>query len=285
MSSALFIPAPLAETDSRARSQALRRAVERVLQQVLDLSSIVSLQLSCSLLVDGPVVLERRGTPRRPSENGGPSTLSIRVLPLPGTQHVPEAMLWVSATSEQGFAEALAVPVLLAAVLDSEVSRMIAENTARGALEIANRDPATGLGNRRAWMNTLHVEAGRTVRSGRPLTVVILDIDGLKAVNDLHGHAAGDELIARTAAALISTRRSTDQVCRLGGDEFGITAPDTSAAAAALLASRIRACLEDRGVRISLGWAVSGGRDVEDLWQRADAAMYADKRLRRSAVL
>jgi diguanylate cyclase (GGDEF)-like protein len=281
MSSALFIPAPQVESDTRARADALHRAVENVLQQVLDLSSIVALELSSPLLLDGPVVVERRQRPRRAPEGTG-STLSIRVLPLPATQHVPEATLWVSSTTERGFQEASVLPVLLSALLDSEISRLVAENTARGALEIANRDPATGLGNRRAWMHTLQVEAGRTIRTGRPLAVLILDIDGLKAVNDVHGHAAGDELIARTASALITTRRVTDQVCRLGGDEFGITAPDTDAASASMLANRMRSCLEDRGVRVSLGWAVSQGvGDVEDLWQRADTAMYADKRARR----
>jgi diguanylate cyclase (GGDEF)-like protein len=110
----------------------------------------------------------------------------------------------------------------------------------------------------------------------------VLDLDGLKAVNDAHGHAAGDELIVRTAQALASARRATDEVCRLGGDEFGIVAPDTDAEQAALLAHRIRDSLRRHHVAVSLGFAVSGREStVDQLWQQADAAMYEDKRSRR----
>jgi diguanylate cyclase (GGDEF)-like protein len=280
VSAALFVPPPLAEGDSRARSDSLRRCLEAVLQRVLADTQLLTLQVSCTLLLDGPVVAERPPGTSPP----GDGTLSFTGHMIPPTSHVPEATLWVSANSETGRHEAHAVPAMLSAYMEAEMSRLIAESTARGALEIANRDPATGLGNRRAWLHTLHVEAGRSRRTGRPITILILDIDGLKQVNDAYGHAAGDALIARAADALAGARRATDVVCRLGGDEFGIAAADTDPMAAEALAARIRESLLQQGVNVSLGWATSSHLGIDDLWQRADAAMYEEKRARRAGV-
>jgi diguanylate cyclase (GGDEF)-like protein len=274
---ALFVPPPLAEADSRTRSEAMRRCLQAVLSRVLAETNLITLQVGCSLLLDGPVVAERMPGTTPP----GDGTLSFTSHAIPASSHVPEASLIVSANSEVGRSEVHAVPVMLSAYMEAEMSRLIAETTARGALEIANRDPATGLGNRRAWLHTLHVEAGRARRTNRPITIVILDIDGLKQVNDSYGHAAGDALIGRAADALSGARRATDVVCRLGGDEFGIAAPDTDPLAAEALAERVREGLLQRGVNVSLGWATSAHLGIDDLWQRADAAMYQDKRSRR----
>lgn len=277
MSAALFIPAPHAATDTRLRSDALSRCLDQLLQQLLEATDLLTLQVSCPLLLDGPVCAQRttggRGLQAR--------VLSVEVLTIPATQHVPEASLLVAATDDAALQAARALPVLLSAVMESELSRLIAEATARGALEIANRDPATGLGNRRAWLHTLRLESGRAQRTGSPFTIVILDIDGLKAVNDSQGHAAGDALIIRAGLALAQARRATDVVCRLGGDEFGIAAPDTDPLQARLLATRLRASLEAQSVPVSIGWATGTGHGtVDDVWQQADASMYEDKRSR-----
>ena len=277
MSALVFVPPPVAEGDARARSDALRKCLQQVLDRLLAQTRLLTLQVWCSLLLDGPVVAERPPGSCPP----GDGTLSFTSHVIPATSHVPDATLWVSANSEIGRTEAHAVPVMLSAYMESEMSRLIAETTARGAMEIANRDPATGLGNRRAWLQTLHVEAGRARRTGRPITIIILDIDGLKQVNDSYGHAAGDSLIGRAAAALSGARRATDVVCRLGGDEFGIAAADTDATAAEVLAARIREGLLEQGVSVSLGSATSAHLGIDDLWQRADAAMYEEKRSRR----
>ena len=277
MTTALYVPPPTVDGDARAKSDALRACLERVLQRVLADTQLLTLQVSSPLILDGPVVAEREpGT-----APAGDGSLSFTGHVIPPTPSVPEAVLWVSAASAQARAEAHAVPVMLSAFMEAEMSRLVAESTARGALEIANRDPATGLGNRRSWLQTLHLEAGRARRTGRPITIVILDIDGLKQVNDRFGHAAGDALIARAAAALTAARRATDVVCRLGGDEFGIAAPDTDHVQAGALSSRLREALEAQGVRVSLGWATSAHMGMDDLWQRADVAMYEDKRTRR----
>lgn len=183
------------------------------------------------------------------------------------------------------------LPGLLAALVDAELARHDAERArdqaeaaTHAALRMANVDALTGLGNRRAWVQALRQECSRASRGSGDLAVVVLDIDGLKAVNDAQGHAAGDELISRTAQALARASRTTDVVCRLGGDEFGVAAPGTSVEQASVLVDRITGLLALEGVRASVGVAVSascaGGPD--ELWQRADTAMYAVKRARTS---
>lgn len=277
MSTAVRLPSPALEADFRRRGEMLVEVVESLLTTALESSSLLYLQVSCPLLHPGPVVVERRG----PS---GPSTGAMTVVSkqIPSSVHVPAGTVVIAGADDAAVAESRLLPILLSAVMDAEVRRQVAENAMRGALEIANRDPATGLGNRRAWLQSLRVEASRAHRSGRPLSVLVLDLDGLKAVNDAHGHAAGDELIVRTAQALSSARRATDEVCRLGGDEFGIVAPDTDGDQAAALAHRVRDLLARHHVPVSLGWAVSGREStVDQLWQQADAAMYEDKRSKR----
>lgn len=280
VNTAPYVPSPTGSTDPQGRSQALRGSTQRLLRAVMDSTSLLLLEVHCPLVLDGPVTAERaRGT--SVSHRAG-TQMIVRQLRIPPTDRLLESVLMVVATDEEALAEARSLPILLSQLLDAHLARMIAESTARGALEIANRDPATGLGNRRAWMQKLTVECARAVRTKRPLTVLILDIDGLKGINDVYGHAAGDRHIARTAAALVRAARTTDQVCRLGGDEFGIAAPDTDVVQAQLLAARLRSCLLEEDLRVSIGWAVSEeNADLDDLWQKADASMYDDKRARQ----
>jgi diguanylate cyclase (GGDEF)-like protein len=280
VTTAPYVPSPTVSTDLQGRSLALRGSLQRLLRAVMDSTSLLLLEVHCPLVLDGPVTAERaRGT----SVNHQAGTqLLVRQLRIPATDRLPESQLMVVATDEATLAEARSLPVLLSQLLDAHLARMVAESTARGALEIANRDPATGLGNRRAWMQKLSVECARAVRTHRPLTVLILDIDGLKGINDVYGHAAGDRHITRTADALVRAARTTDQVCRLGGDEFGVAAPDTDAVQAQLLAARLRSCLVEEDLQVSIGWAVSeDSARLDDLWQQADASMYDNKRSRQ----
>lgn len=278
MTSATHVPPPAVSIDLHGRSQALRGSLQRLLRGVMDTTSLLLLEVQCPLVLDGPVTAERaRGT----AVSYG-TQLMIRRLRIPATDRLPESVLTVIAGDETTLAQARSLPILLSQLLDAHLARMIAETTARGALEIANRDPGTGLGNRRAWMQKLSVECARAVRTGRPLTVLILDIDGLKGINDVYGHAEGDRHIARTADALVRAARTTDQVCRLGGDEFGVAAPDTDPEQARLLAARLRRCLLEEDLQVSIGWSVSeDGVELDDLWHQADASMYADKRSRQ----
>lgn len=175
------------------------------------------------------------------------------------------------------------VAALLARLVASETARQQSVRAARAALVIANRDPDTSLGNRRAWVSALRLEAARATRQGRCSAVVVIDLDGLKTINDRDGHSAGDRLITRTAEALLSTCRETDVLCRLGGDEFGMVAPDTSEEQVAGLLQRLRHVLAAEGVRASIGAALlEPGSDIHAAWHEADARMYADKARRRS---
>jgi diguanylate cyclase (GGDEF)-like protein len=277
MTTATQVPPPAVSIDAQGRSQALRGSLQRLLRGVMDTTSLLLLEVQCPLVLDGPVTAERaRGTA---GSSGTGTQLMIRRLRIPATDRLPESVLTGDETT---LAQARSLPILLSQLLDAHLARMVAETTARGALEIANRDPGTGLGNRRAWMQKLRVECARAVRSGRPLTVLILDIDGLKGINDVYGHAAGDRHIARTADALVRAARTTDEVCRLGGDEFGVAAPDTDPEQARLLAARLRRCLLEEDLQVSIGWSVSeDGVQLDDLWHQADASMYADKRSRQ----
>ena len=118
--------------------------------------------------------------------------------------------------------------------LEAERVRLIAE-----LRETAMRDQLTGLPNRRAWRDRLAQELAGAARSGRPLSVAVVDLDGLKQVNDTHGHEQGDQLIRRSAHAWAGAVRRADFLARLGGDEFVVLLPDCTEAAAAEIARRI----------------------------------------------
>jgi diguanylate cyclase (GGDEF)-like protein len=175
---------------------------------------------------------------------------------------------------------------LLSLVLDADLEHYAAESAARTAAAHAETDALTGLLNRRGWERCLAVEQERTRRFGDPCTLLILDLDGLKEINDSLGHSAGDDHLRRAAAALLAAVRDGDEVARLGGDEFGIIATQTGAAAGARLQRRVSAALARAGVACSSGRAqLSAKLSAAAAWERADAEMYADKRLRKSAVL
>jgi diguanylate cyclase (GGDEF)-like protein len=150
--------------------------------------------------------------------------------------------------------------------------------------EAAKTDPLTGLSNRRAFDVMFEEEIYRATRSERPLALMLVDLDGLKAINDDHGHAAGDVALKRVADVLRSHRR-TDRCARLGGDEFAVLLPDTDSRSASQVAQRlcaaIRAGVElGYSVTLSLGIATTqaDGATAEDLHHAADMALYTAKR-------
>jgi diguanylate cyclase (GGDEF)-like protein/PAS domain S-box-containing protein len=155
-----------------------------------------------------------------------------------------------------------------------------------GQLEtLASEDTLTGIGNRRAWEERCIVELRRAARSGEPLSIAMLDVDDLKAVNDSHGHAAGDRLLRGTAAAGGQAIRATDFIARLGGDEFGLLLPNcTGAGAEEVLARMLR--LMPTGQMFSAGVATWDGHEqLASLVARADAALYDDKPSRGHSAL
>ncbi len=172
---------------------------------------------------------------------------------------------------------------LLGVLLAHELRLMEVERRAERAEDAAHTDGLTGLANRRAWDSALAAESARADRYATATSVVVLDVDGLKELNDRQGHPAGDELLRRTAAVLRQGLRGADLAARLGGDEFGVVLPVTDAAAARGLVARLRERVGAAGVAVSVG--VATGRAGEDLglvWAQADAAMYQDKAHRAS---
>jgi len=168
---------------------------------------------------------------------------------------------------------------LLAVLLVQELERQELQRRFELAELAALTDPLTGVGNRRAWDRLLDAEEARCRRYGSVASLVAIDLDELKRVNDRDGHAAGDRLLCRTAQVIDSTRRAADVVARLGGDEFGVLAVECDEPAAKVLADRLRGALEAAGIRASVGHATrQPSGSLAQAWSAADAEMYAHKR-------
>lgn len=140
----------------------------------------------------------------------------------------------------------------------------------------SHSDELTGALNRRGFEAKVSLEMRRALRHGRPLSVVLLDLDNFKDVNDEAGHAAGDYVLKSVTGQWMSMSRSSDIVGRLGGDEFAMLLPETDADDAAILMRRLR-----QYANHPWSWGVAQlrqGDTVESLLNRADLAMYDDKR-------
>jgi diguanylate cyclase (GGDEF)-like protein len=172
---------------------------------------------------------------------------------------------------------------LLSSVLDADGAAVRAARELERATSEAETDALTGLLNRRGWERWLAREEDRFRRFGDPACVVMMDLDGLKTVNDTEGHDAGDRFIRRTAETLTRVVRGDDPLARLGGDEFGMVA-SVGVDDAERLADRLQAVLLDADVSCSLGIApfrVDAG--FATAMAEADAAMYENKRIRKRA--
>ncbi|MDI9245009.1 sensor domain-containing diguanylate cyclase [Marinobacter sp. CHS3-4] len=176
--------------------------------------------------------------------------------------------------------------------------------TSKRALEKANQqleklsmtDRLTGLLNRGTWENLLDAEFERYRRYGQPTCLVMFDIDHFKAVNDTHGHLAGDEVIKHTAQVTKASVRQSDTVGRYGGEEFGIILPETGADGARIICERIRETIAASTVKtdvaditytVSIGIApISEKPENYMQWlQQADEALYAGKEGGRNRVV
>jgi diguanylate cyclase (GGDEF)-like protein len=246
-------------------------------------------------LASGAVGLDDGGS-------GGPDAYS----PVTGTAWVVRAMLPGSTLATVSslrvavfsFCAALALLFLVAVLMvdralrgrDRSEAALIIQSAAME--HAAMHDPLTGLPNRLLFNDRLQHGISNARRSGRPMALFVLDIDGFKALNDALGHSAGDAVLRETAARLQASVRVSDTVARLGGDEFVIVAVDADPAQAELISAKVRQrmaepmTVEDRQVPVglSIGQAAfpEDGGEPAQLLRRADTNMYRDKRARKS---
>ena len=155
-------------------------------------------------------------------------------------------------------------------------------------------DPVTGLANGRVFQERLQEEQERVARYGGPLSLLLIDLDGLKQINDRYGHRAGTDALVKVAGAIRRSARASDLTARWGGDEFAVLAPQTAGAAALRLGERIRSALGEAAgggvpITVSIGVATldpaTQGAAAKSLWEQADAALYEAKRQGRDRAL
>jgi diguanylate cyclase (GGDEF)-like protein/PAS domain S-box-containing protein len=172
------------------------------------------------------------------------------------------------------------------------------ESAYRSAREQAQKDPLTGLANRRSLTAFVTEQLALSGRSGRRFSLMMLDLDHFKAVNDRLGHAAGDQVLTEVARILNDSCREIDLAARYGGEEFTIVLPATTTEQARSIAERIRAQVQERcfaadstagppahALTLSIGIAEAGPEDdLTSLISRADAALYVAKLEGRNRV-
>lgn len=193
----------------------------------------------------------------------------------------------------------VAIPALVVPPLGWVVTTLSIEADAaqRAAEGMAMTDPLTGLCNRRHFLSVATREFGRAMRIQRPLSILILDIDHFKSINDTHGHAIGDKVLIHVAQTCLGCTRPFDTLARLGGEEFVILLPETGLETGLAIAERVRAAVaNDVGMHppggaairttLSIGVAVlaHGDDGIQPVMERADDAMYTAKNSGRNRV-
>jgi len=153
---------------------------------------------------------------------------------------------------------------------------------------LANTDPLTGLANRRRLMEQFEREFRRALRYGRPLSLVYLDLDGFKTINDHFGHMFGDDVLQGVAKSMLAVLRAADLLARVGGEEFALLLPETGLEGASNVANKLRRALNAYSAQLgpavpplTFSAGISRLRDAdasfEDMLARADAAQYLAK--------
>lgn len=187
------------------------------------------------------------------------------------------------------------VGVLVYDVTDVALQKLALEETKADLTRQAQTDALTGLYNRGHWEECLNLEFRRYRRTHQTPSLIILDIDHFKRVNDSYGHAAGDEVIRQLANLLKTTLRTTDVIGRLGGEEFGVILIDTEGKPAEMLANRLRKRVEemeirfdDQDIKITSSFGVTelsdDFSDVEHWYTTTDLGLYDSKHAGRNSV-
>jgi two-component system, cell cycle response regulator len=220
----------------------------------------------------------------------------ILISALADTQHVVEGL---DRGANDYVTKPIVVPILIArieALLRASALVRQLEVQTELLSKLAAFDDLTGVYNRRSLFHALETELSRSHRYGRTLSLMMLDLDHFKAVNDRHGHGAGDTVLRQVAQAVQSVVRTMDVVCRYGGEEFCVILPETNPAGAARAAERVRAAVEknpiqtsvaELAVTVSIGvatWVPDGTEQLPDLLAEADRALLEAKRLGRNRV-
>jgi diguanylate cyclase (GGDEF)-like protein/PAS domain S-box-containing protein len=185
-------------------------------------------------------------------------------------------------------------PVLLIGISDITRRRKLEDDLRLRATV----DGLTGIANRNHFIDTGDLEMHRARRYARPLSVVLIDLDHFKQINDTYGHAVGDAVIKSVVRACLGSLRTIDRMGRLGGEEFAALLPETNREGAAIVAERLRAAIAAAAIDIegrepltttaSIGVASLADTDatrIEGLIARADRALYAAKRAGRNRVI
>jgi len=178
------------------------------------------------------------------------------------------------------------------------IIRDISENkkTEEELLRLASTDPLTGVLNRREFRTIAEKEVMRCKRYGRPLSVLMMDIDHFKVINDSYGHAAGDKALQHLTKLCSSSLRTMDLICRWGGEEFVIMLPETGIKGAVIIAERLRSAIEetdfisnnnkiDFTISIGVSSFKQGDDDIDTILTRADSALYMAKEGGRNKVI
>jgi diguanylate cyclase (GGDEF)-like protein len=185
---------------------------------------------------------------------------------------------------------------MMSAVLEGPALALDYALTLRRAEALSVTDDLTQLYNSRYLNQVLRREAKRASRSGRPLSLLFMDLDGFKAVNDVHGHLAGSRALVEAAAVIRGSARETDVAARFGGDEFSIVLPDTGSEGAVAVADRVRERIAAHpflagnglNLRLTASVGVATLPDVagsaEELVRAADVAMYRIKASGKNGV-
>ncbi len=210
--------------------------------------------------------------------------------PLLGASGDELGVLWALDRSSSGVLDEQApltglLTHLLTLVLLADTAHVASARRSEVLHEQAHTDELTGLPNRRGWAAVLAAEQSRYAAGMDGPSVLVIDLDRLKEINDVQGHVAGDEYIQLAGATLAAACRDGDVVARLGGDEFGVLVDGAGEQAAEPLVGRIREALDAAGVAASIGAAHhEGDGGLVGTWWRADRAMYAEKQRGRRVV-
>lgn len=266
--------------------------LDRILTVVLDTAMASSGAAGGAILLDGHAGDDGNGSRPRGITRGDETAQSSRMtVPIAAYGRVRGTLELYGKADGRPFGEAEAATVgSLATHAAVAVENVLLHDEAQ---RMSVTDGLTGLWNRRFLMLTLRREVERAVRHARPLTVVVIDVDRFKSVNDEHGHQRGDSVLAEMAERLRAETRDTDTLARYGGEEFVLVLPETDANGAIRTCQRICSAVRERPfegadgpplrITVSVGAAIfpDDAANPDELLRSADQALYAAKRTGR----